>query len=141
MLTKEQAAAMADKLLAESKTARRSTRRGRSSVITGRGAIPSSYRSTSLLALPPLEQMDLLAQAKQTANRSRQAISIFLCWVALIALLVPALWTVRTRSIVWLALVAIAVMGIQIRILLVRLRLQDLLLENMALKDDAGHPS
>ena len=141
MLTKEQAAAMADKLVAEGKTARRSTRGGRSRAITSSGAIPSYYRSTTLLALPPPQQMDLLAQARQTANRSRQAISAFLCWAALIALLVVPLWSIRNRSIVWLALVALTVVGIQIRILLVRLRLQDLLLENLEAKVEAGQLS
>lgn len=123
MLTKEQANALADSLIAEGRSARRS----RTEVRARR--VPSSYRSQALPAVPANRQTSALAEARRTALRTRQAMGLISCWVAVLVLLVVLLWSAHRGAVLWLALMVVMLMGLQIRALLVRLRFQELLLD------------
>ena len=93
--------------------------------------VPWSFRSKALLRCSLREQSQLLAQARRSALFSLQAGGLAVCWAALVALLSVLLWSIRGSTLFWLILVATAIMGVQMRVLLVRVRLQELLLEQI----------
>jgi len=125
MLTKDQATSIADALAA----GERSTREQEMEMSARQ--IPWRFRSKVLLRLPPRQQLQLLERARRSAVFTSHAGSLAVCCAAFVVVLSFVLWSIRGGTLFWLLLAAIGVMAIQVRIMLVRLRLQELLLEQV----------
>jgi len=125
MLTKDQATSIADALAA----GERSTREQEMEMSARQ--IPWRFRSKVLLRLPPRQQLQLLERARRGAVFTSHTGSSAVCCAAFVVVLSFVLWSIRGGTLFWLLLAAIGVMAIQVRIMLVRLRLQELLLEQV----------
>ena len=126
MLTKSQAQAAAEALV-EGGSAKRIGR------LEARAArIPPYYRNRSLSRLPAWRRAQLVAEAQRTAAFTWLVPAVTGCML----LLSLAVWfsSEQTRSLatLWPAVLALGGIGLLFRVMLVKLRLQELLLQELA---------
>ena len=132
MLTGQQAIGAADALVHAESTSRARERDERARTI------PWFLRIAPLVALPKREQAQLVAQARRSALMNLQGAALVLSWSALVALVAWLLWPQRTPPVFWLVLGGVAVVGVQLRMVLVRARLFQLLLDRSASEHGGG---
>ena len=136
MLTKSQATAVADALV-EGGKAERIAR-----LQAGAARIPSMYQSHALSRIPAGRQTQLVAQARRSAGLSWTAAAFVGCLVLLVAVCVAVFWFssehIRLGATFWLLLPVVAAFAALFRVVLVKLRLQDLLLEELAPRQRDG---
>jgi hypothetical protein len=125
MLTKSQADAVADALVEGNKA----ERIGR--LEAGAARIPHYYRSQYLSRVPAWRQTQLVAEAQRTAGFTWLAAGIVACMLLLVAVLWFSSEHSRSLSALWPVVPVIGAFSALFRVLLVKLRLQDLLLQEL----------
>jgi hypothetical protein len=125
MLTKTQAAAVGDALV-EAEKAERLRR-----LEAGAARIPHGYGSQHLSKLPPWRQSQLVAEARNGGGFSWLAAGVLACLLLLAAALWQSSRHAAALSDLWLFLPAFWACCALFRLMLVKLRLQELLLREL----------
>lgn len=128
MLTKTQASAIADAFV-ESGKAQRNARLEASAT-----RIPRIYQSRFLSQVPAWRQAQLIHEARRPAGFTWLTVGYLVCMVLFSAILLFSFFSGHTRSLAMsLLIVPIMGMGTLFRVMLVKIRLQELLLEERAM--------
>ena len=94
--------------------------------------IPRIYRSSFLSRVPGWRQAELIREARRTAGSAWVGIALGACLIWLVGVLWFAAERSRLSSAICLAMPAVGGLSALLRVVLVKLKLQQLLLEDLA---------